>query len=87
MLVRVWHGFVVLAVFSLVATGRAQENETPKTEKLDGTVKGIIVGLNRVTLAVLSSRQVMSYLHTSQEKLPPWLRTGRDAKDCGDLKE
>jgi hypothetical protein len=78
MLVRVWHGFVVLAVFSLVATGRAQENETPKTEKLDGTVKGIIVGLNRVTLAVLSPRQVMSYLHTSQEKLPPWLRTGME---------
>jgi hypothetical protein len=58
--------------------GWAQENETPKTEKLDGTVKGIIVGLNRVTLAVLSSRQVMSYLHTSQEKLPPWLRTGME---------
>jgi hypothetical protein len=78
MLVRVWHGFVALTVFGLVAIGWAQESETPKTEKLDGTVKGIIVGLNRVTLAVLSSRQVISYLHTSQEKLAPWLRTGME---------
>jgi hypothetical protein len=78
MLVRVWFALVALTIFGLVAMGWAQENETPKTEKLDGTVKGIIVGLNRVTLAVLSSRQVMSYLHTSQEKLPPWLRTGME---------
>jgi len=78
MLVRVWFVLVALTIFGLVAMGWAQENETPKTEKLDGTVKGIIVGLNRVTLAVLSSRQVMSYLHTSQEKLPPWLRTGME---------
>jgi hypothetical protein len=78
MLVRVWLVLVALTIFGLVGMGWAQENETPKTEKLDGTVKGIIVGLNRVTLAVLSSRQVMSYLHTSQEKLPPWLRTGME---------
>jgi len=76
MLVRVWFVLVALTIFGPVAMGWAQENETPKTEKLDGTVKGIIVGLNRVTLAVLSSRQVMSYFHTSQEKLPSWLRTG-----------
>jgi len=78
MLVRVWFVLVALTILGLVAMGWAQEDETPKTEKLDGTVKGIIVGLNRVTLAVLSSRQVMSYLHTSQEKLPPWLRTGME---------
>jgi hypothetical protein len=78
MLVRVWFVLVALTIFGLGAMGWAQENETPKTEKLDGTVKGIIVGLNRVTLAVLSPRQVMSYLHTSQEKLPPWLRTGME---------
>jgi len=76
MLVRVWHGLVALTVFGLVAMGWAQESETTKTEKLDGTVKGIIVGLNRVTLAVLSSRQVMTYLHISQDKLPSWLRAG-----------
>jgi len=78
MLVRIWYGFVALSVFGLVAVGWAQENETTKTEKLDGTVKGIIVGLNRVTLAVLSNRQIMTYLHTSQEKLPSWLRTGME---------
>jgi hypothetical protein len=78
MLVRVWFVLVALTIFSVVAIGWTQENEATKTEKLDGTVKGIIVGLNRVTLAVLSSRQVMSYLHTSQEKLPPWLRTGME---------
>jgi hypothetical protein len=78
MLVRVWFVLVALTILGLVAMGWAQENETPKTEKLDGTVKGIIVGLNRVTLAVLSPRQVMTYLHTSQEKLPPWLRTGME---------
>jgi hypothetical protein len=50
MLVRVWFVLVALTIFGLVAMGWAQENETPKTEKLDGTVKGIIVGLNRVTL-------------------------------------
>ena len=76
MLVRVWFVLVALTILGLVAMGWAQEDETPKTEKLDGTVKGIIVGLNRVTLAVLSSRQVMTYFHTSQEKLPSWLRTG-----------
>ncbi len=72
----VWYGFVALTVFGLVTISWAQEGEATKTEKLDGTVKGIIVGLNRVTLAVLSPRQVMTYFHTSQEKLPSWLRTG-----------
>ena len=70
------YGLVALTVFGLVTISWAQEGEATKTEKLDGTVKGIIVGLNRVTLAVLSPRQVMTYLHTSQEKLPSWLRTG-----------
>ncbi len=76
MIVWVWYGFVALTVFGLVTISWAQEGEATKTEKLDGTVKGIIVGLNRVTLAVLSPRQVMTYFHTSQEKLPSWLRTG-----------
>ena len=76
--VRIWYGFVALSVFGLIAISWAQENETTKTERLDGTVKGIVVGLNRVTLAVLSSRQIMTYLHTSQEKLPTWLRTGME---------
>jgi len=76
MLVWVRYGLVALTVFGLVTISWAQEGEATKTEKLDGTVKGIIVGLNRVTLAVLSPRQVMTYLHTSQEKLPSWLRTG-----------
>lgn len=60
----------------LIVNSWAQEPEPTKTEKLDGTVKGIIVGLNRVTLAVLSPNQVMTYLHANQEKLPSWVRTG-----------
>lgn len=66
----------LIALFSLAVSGWAQETETVKTERLDGTVKGIIVGLNRVTLAILSPHQVMTYLHTSQDKLPSWMRTG-----------
>ncbi len=62
----------------LIANGWAQEAEPNKRERLDGTVKGIIVGLNRVTLAILSPNQVMTYLHASQEKLPSWMRTGME---------
>ncbi len=65
-----------IVFIGLVINSWAQETETPKTERLDGTVKGIIVGLNRVTLAVLSSNQIMTYLHANQEKLPSWVRTG-----------
>lgn len=67
---------IAFAIAGLVVCGWSQEQETPKTERLDGTVKGIIVGLNRVTLAILSSRQIMTYLHASREKLPSWVRTG-----------
>ncbi|MFN4179345.1 MAG: lytic transglycosylase domain-containing protein [Armatimonadota bacterium] len=62
----------------LIVNSWAQEAESPKTERLDGTVKGIIVGLNRVTLAILSSNQIMTYLHANQEKLPSWVRTGME---------
>lgn len=65
-----------LALTVLTVGVRAQEAENPRTERLDGTVKGIIVGLNRVTLAVLSPNQVITYLHASQDKLPSWVRTG-----------
>ncbi|MFN3420967.1 MAG: lytic transglycosylase domain-containing protein [Armatimonadota bacterium] len=65
-----------VAFIGLIANSWAQEAEPPKTERLDGTVKGIIVGLNRVTLAILSPNQVMTYLHANQEKLPSWVRTG-----------
>ncbi len=68
--------FIVLALTGLIVNGWAQETEPPKTERIDGTVKGIIVGLSRVTLAVLSTNQIMTYLHASQDKLPSWVRTG-----------
>ncbi|MCX7642633.1 MAG: lytic transglycosylase domain-containing protein [Armatimonadetes bacterium] len=67
---------IALSLAILAVSGWTQEAENPKTERLDGTVKGIIVGLNRVTLAVLATNQVMTYLHAHQEKLPSWLRTG-----------
>ncbi|MGQ9519432.1 MAG: lytic transglycosylase domain-containing protein [Candidatus Fervidibacter sp.] len=73
---RCWFWAIALALASLTADGWAQEVEAPQTEKLDGTVKGIVIGLSRVTLAVLSSRQIMTYLHTTQDKLPSWVRTG-----------
>lgn len=73
---RRWFWAIALVLGSLTADGWAQEVEVPRTEKLDGTVKGIVIGLSRVTLAVLSSRQIMTYLHTTQDKLPSWVRTG-----------
>lgn len=67
---------IALTFISLTAISWAQEMEPNKIERLDGTVKGIIVGLNRVTLAILSPNQVMNYLHANQDKLPSWVRTG-----------
>lgn len=73
---RLWLALISFALAGLAVNSWSQEPETPKTERLDGTVKGIIVGLNRVTLAILSPHQVMTYLHANQEKLPSWVRTG-----------
>lgn len=78
MSVGVRHGLIALMLFSLIPGSWAQDGGTAQTERLDGTVKGVVIGLRRVTLAILSSRQIMTYLHTSQEKLPPWLRTGME---------
>jgi len=86
MLVRVWFVLVALTIFGLLAMGWAQENETPKTEKLDGTVKGIIVGLNRVTLAVLSSSTSHDLLAHKPRKTST-LVADRNGSDCALPKE
>lgn len=69
-----------LLVFGLAASAIAQvekeAKEAPKLERLDGKVQGIIVGLQRATIAVISSRQITTYLHLPHSKLPDWLRVG-----------
>lgn len=73
---RYWLGLGLILTFNLTTYVWSQETKEPVMERLDGTVKGIIVGLNRVTMAVLSPRQVVIYLHANPEKLPPWVRSG-----------
>lgn len=71
-----WFRASVILLLGLVTCVWSQETETTALERLDGTIKGIIVGLNRVTMAVLSPRQVIIYLHTHQDKLPSWVQSG-----------
>ncbi len=75
---RYWFGLGLMMLFSFNAFVWAQGTEATSTERLDGTIKGIIIGLNRVTMAVLSSHQIISYLNTHQDKLPSWVRSGID---------
>lgn len=75
-MVRYWLGLALIISVSLTNCVQAQGTEENVTERLDGTVKGIIVGLNRVTMAVLSRRQVVIYLHANSDKLPSWVRSG-----------
>lgn len=79
-------GWVVLLVTAIPLVGSAQEaakavseNEGDKALlRLDGNVRGIIVGLQRATLAVLSARQIVTYFHVPLNKLPDWVRAGTD---------
>ncbi|MCS7191468.1 MAG: lytic transglycosylase domain-containing protein [Armatimonadetes bacterium] len=72
--------FSLGVAFLLVCSpfGWSQENDLSSTERLDGTIKGIIVGLSRVTVAVLSHNQIVTFLHTHPDKMPQWVRSGID---------
>jgi len=69
-------GWMVLLLVGAIALGAGQEKEVSLTERVEVTVKGIIVGIQRVTLAVVTHRQVVTYLHLRHEQMPSWLRTG-----------
>ncbi len=74
--VRLLFALVMVSVLSFSGWTQQSETESPTTEQLDGTVRGIITGLNRVTVMIQSPRQVAFYLHSSPEKLPSWVRPG-----------
>lgn len=65
----------VIFVFGQVMAAQT-ESETPKLERIDGKVTGVIVGLHRATISVVSSRQAVTYLHIPLNKVPEWLKTG-----------
>jgi hypothetical protein len=69
---------LLMAMVSVAPAMQETEKEPPQTQllRLDGSVRGIIVGLNRATLAILSAQQVVTYLHLPTDKLPNWVRTG-----------
>ncbi|MFA0772137.1 MAG: hypothetical protein KEFWMYNX_000136, partial [Candidatus Fervidibacter sp.] len=69
---------LLIAMVSVAPAMQETEKEPPQTQllRLDGSVRGIIIGLNRATLAILSAQQVVTYLHLPIDKLPNWVRTG-----------
>lgn len=71
---------LLIAMAAVLATAQEATKEPAEPNatllRLDGNVRGIIIGINRATLAILSSRQVMTYLHVPLDKLPDWVRTG-----------
>ncbi|MFA0751781.1 MAG: hypothetical protein SLRJCFUN_002184 [Candidatus Fervidibacter sp.] len=69
---------LVMASVAVAGEGTSQEPAEPNPSllRIEGSVRGIIVGLHRATLAILSPQQVMTYLHVPLSKLPDWVRTG-----------
>ncbi|MCS7223077.1 MAG: lytic transglycosylase domain-containing protein [Armatimonadetes bacterium] len=83
-------GWVVRVVVVLLAQGTLFPQEKTPTGglfKVEGRVSGMIVGLSRVTLSVVSEGQAVTYIHIPLGKSPNWLRVGSEVTALCSTKE